>query len=66
MARAIRAEAASKDALRVRFSPEERQLALRAAEVNRQTISGFIRDAVLSAAGDCLEDIQPPGPRQKP
>jgi uncharacterized protein (DUF1778 family) len=41
--------------IRVRLSRAERQLAEKAALVNRQNVSEFLRDALLSAAGDCLE-----------
>ena len=39
----------------VRLSPEERRLAEQAALVNRQCLSDFIRDAVVTAASECLE-----------
>jgi uncharacterized protein (DUF1778 family) len=41
--------------IRVRLSSAERRLAEQAARVNRQNVSEFLRDALLSAAGDCLE-----------
>lgn len=56
MARRTRAEALSIP-VRVRLSPFEKQMAEQAALVNRQKFSEFIRDAVMSAAGDCLEDV---------
>lgn len=42
--------------IQVRFSPEERAWIHQAARVNRQTVSTFIRDVVLLAADECLED----------
>lgn len=54
MARRIRAEAPS-EPVRVRLSPVEKQMARDAAHINRQKLSAFIRDAIVSAAGDCLE-----------
>lgn len=38
-----------------RLSPDELDLAHRAAAANHQTFSDFTRDALLTAAGDCLE-----------
>jgi len=34
----------------------ERSRAEEAARVNRQTLSAFLRDALVTAAEDCLED----------
>jgi len=42
--------------LQVRLSEAERRRAEQAAAVNHQTLSDFIRTAVDTAAGDCLED----------
>lgn len=43
----------------VRLSPQERQRVEKAAEVNRQRLSEFMRDALACAADDCLEpDLQ--------
>jgi uncharacterized protein (DUF1778 family) len=39
----------------VRLSPAERERVRVAAQVNFQTVSQFIRDAVVTAAEDCLE-----------
>ncbi len=39
----------------LRLSPAERALADMAARVNRQTVRQFVRDAIVCAAGDCLE-----------
>ena len=39
----------------VRLSPEERRVAEQAAAVNRQCLSDFVRDAVVTAASECLE-----------
>ena len=49
-----RAEAPSSP-LRVRLSPGERALAEQAALVNHQSLSQFMRDALVSAASECLE-----------
>ncbi len=54
MAARTRAEAPGHP-LRVRFSPAERILAERAAAVNRQSLSAFLRDAAVTAAAECLE-----------
>lgn len=55
MGRHARAEAASTP-LPIRVSPEERARIARAALVNRQSVSAFARDALVTAADDCLED----------
>lgn len=55
MARLPRAESASV-VESVRLSPAERARAQKAAQVNRQKYSQFIRDAIVTAAEDCLED----------
>lgn len=60
MAAKPRAEAAAAYPLTVRLSPAERDLAARAAKTNHQSMSGFVRDSILTAAGDCLEDVPPP------
>lgn len=54
MARKSRAEAPSVP-LRIRLSPAEQQQAKMAAKINRQNLSQFIREAIDTAAGDCLE-----------
>lgn len=55
-----RAEAASYP-LPVRLSPAERARVERAARVNHQRVSEFIRDAAAGAAEDCLEAIPSAG-----
>lgn len=55
----LRAEAPSKP-FRFRVSPAERDIIKRAAALNRQAESTFARDAVLTAASECLEDVKPP------
>ena len=55
MSQKPRAEAPSRP-LAVRLSPAERDRAKEAAKVNRQTVSDFCRDAIVTAAADCLED----------
>jgi len=40
----------------LRLSPSERERIDRAAKVNRQRPSDFARDALVTAAEDCLED----------
>jgi uncharacterized protein (DUF1778 family) len=45
----------------IRLSTLERRRLVAAADVNRQTLSAFLRDAGAEAAADCLED--PPGRR---
>lgn len=52
-----RAEAPSR-VVRVRMSPAEIALAERAARLNQQSFSAFVRDSALIAAGDCLEDLE--------
>jgi len=52
-----RAEAPSTP-FRVRLSPEERALAQQAAKANHQSMSEFMRDALVTAASDCLETGQ--------
>jgi uncharacterized protein (DUF1778 family) len=54
MARPMRAEAPSQP-VPVRLSPDERDRVEKAAKVNHQKPSQFIRDAVVTAAEDCLE-----------
>lgn len=54
-----RAEAPSDIRLTVRLSPEEREQLQRAAQTNRQSISGFARDAILNAADDTLDEEEP-------
>jgi len=49
-----RAEAAAQ-VVTLRLSPQERAIAERAAAVNHQPLSTFVREALLGAAGDCLE-----------
>lgn len=63
MSRRPRAEAPSFP-LRVRLSPDERQLATKAALVNRQNLSQFVRDAIVTASADCLESVTIPTRRQ--
>jgi len=50
----LRAEAPSTP-FRIRLSPAEHALAQRAAKVNHQNVSQFLRDALVTAAEDCLE-----------
>lgn len=57
--RTARAEAPGSP-FNVRLSPEERARVERAAEVNRQTPSEFARDALVTAASDCLDDRSDP------
>ncbi len=52
-----RAPDAPRQVTTLRFSPQERATAEQAARVNGQTLSAFVRDATLSAAGDCLESV---------
>jgi len=54
MSRPIRAEALSVP-LPIRLSPDERAQLNEAAAVNHQTPSQFARDALASAAAECLE-----------
>lgn len=48
----------------VRLSPAERARVEEAAAVNRQRVSEFARDALVTAAEDCLER-QPTTPRRR-
>lgn len=50
-----RAEAPSTRVLRVRLSPAEDAIVQKAAKVNHQNLSEFLRDAWVTAAHDCLE-----------
>ncbi len=52
--RPLRAEAPA-ESVTFRLSPEERHDAEAAATVNHQSLSDFCRDAIVVAAGDCLE-----------
>jgi uncharacterized protein (DUF1778 family) len=54
MSRPIRAEAASVPST-VRLSPDERTRVELAAKANNQTMSQFARDALVTAASECLE-----------
>lgn len=56
MAARTRAEAPSVP-VPIRLSPAERDLVQQAAKVNHQRPSQFIRDAIITAAGDCLEHV---------
>ena len=58
MARTPRAEAVGRR-FSIRLSPNEYDIVQTAARVNRQTASSFARDAIASAAGDCLEASAP-------
>lgn len=42
----------------VRFSPAELHRVKIAASINYQTPSQFIRDAIVTAADDCLENVE--------
>ena len=53
----------SRGVVTLRLTDEERALAGRAATVNRQTFSEFVRDALLQAASECLEDVVVRGSR---
>ena len=59
MARPSRAEAPSTP-VPIRLSPAERESVREAARVNHQSVSQFARDALASAAGDCLEKSRGP------
>lgn len=54
MSHANRAEAPSQP-LSVRLSPDELARVQQAAAVNHQTVSEFGRDALVTAADDCLD-----------
>jgi uncharacterized protein (DUF1778 family) len=56
MSRPNRAEARSTP-LQVRLSPAERRSVDRAATANHQTTSDFARDALVTAAAECLEPL---------
>jgi len=55
VSRHTRAEAPSV-ATSTRLSPAERERVDQAAKANHQTISQFARDALVTAADECLED----------
>ena len=57
MSRPVRAEAPSAP-MPVRLSPDERDRLNQAAAANHQTPSAFARDAVVTAAAECLEKPQ--------
>jgi uncharacterized protein (DUF1778 family) len=50
-----RAEAPA-EPFRIRLSPEERRRVGEAARVNQQSLADFARDALVTAAEDCLDD----------
>ena len=52
--RRVRAEARSQP-FPIRLSPAERSIVEQAASVNRQNLAQFGRDALLTAAAECLE-----------
>jgi uncharacterized protein (DUF1778 family) len=54
VSRPARAEAASRD-FHVRLSPAERDRVDQAAKANHQTTSDFGREALVTAADECLE-----------
>jgi uncharacterized protein (DUF1778 family) len=56
MSRVPRAEAPARP-FQVRVSPSERDRMAEAARANHQTLSQFARDAIVTAADDCLEDL---------
>jgi len=41
--------------LQTRLSPAERERVEQAAKANHQNLSEFVRDAIVTAADDCLE-----------
>lgn len=55
MSRHARAEAPSVP-VPVRLSPAERERLALAARANQQTVSQFARDALVTAAEECLEE----------
>lgn len=59
MSRPTRAEATSGD-FHLRLSPAERVRMDEAAKANHQTSSQFARDAIVTAAADCLETTPEP------
>lgn len=61
MPRRPRAEAPS-EPFRIRLSPDERRWFTIAARVNHQNLSQFARDAIVTAAEDCLETVQKKDP----
>jgi uncharacterized protein (DUF1778 family) len=50
----VRAEAPSRP-VSVRLSPRELRRATEAAQINHQLVGDFIRDAIVTAAEECLE-----------
>jgi uncharacterized protein (DUF1778 family) len=58
MSRHARAEAPSQPTP-VRLSPHERERVKMAAQVNHQNRSEFMRDAIVTAASECLEERMP-------
>jgi uncharacterized protein (DUF1778 family) len=59
MSRHVRAEAPSLQCC-TRLSPAERDRVDQAAAANHQTVSQFARDALVTAADDCLDPPRPP------
>jgi uncharacterized protein (DUF1778 family) len=55
MSRPTRAESPGKP-VRVRLSAAEHERAIQAARANHQNLSAFVRDAIVTAASECLED----------
>jgi uncharacterized protein (DUF1778 family) len=54
MSRPLRTEARTQP-MPVRLSPAERDQLKQAAQLNHQKRSQFMRDAIVTAAADCLE-----------
>jgi uncharacterized protein (DUF1778 family) len=59
VSRPNRAEAPSRD-FHLRLSPDERERVDQAAKLNRQSSSDFGREALVTAADDCLEAWRAP------
>jgi uncharacterized protein (DUF1778 family) len=55
MSRPLRADEPSSAIVKIRLTPSERSLVVKAAGINRQPVAAFVRDAVQEAAADCLE-----------
>jgi uncharacterized protein (DUF1778 family) len=53
-----RGETPSNAPVRVRLTEAERERVIAAARLNNQNISAFMRDALVTAADDCLEKLE--------
>jgi uncharacterized protein (DUF1778 family) len=58
MPQPLRSDTPSNAPVRVRLTEAERERVKEAARLNRQNLSAFMRDALVTAADDCLEKAE--------